>query len=166
MRLIPVCSTCTPGSPSLFCMSFGPHLEAEWRWRKSREKTRGKKRGRRSKPVEQVKEAYWTRACCHRYFWRACALPSVSCFSNEYLCCCLVTHLSTHECAWSAFRVFSFLSPYSHTVSWFSTRTCPGDTPERTHLLRRLWLCPPLTFWKVNPTEGKVCYRSREKGGR
>lgn len=74
---IPACSTCTPGSPSFVCVSFGPHLEAEWRWRerRRRKKTPGKKRGRRSKPVEQVKEAYVTRACCHRYFWRACALP-------------------------------------------------------------------------------------------
>ena len=43
-----------PRFPSFVCMSFGPHLEAEWRWREREKKTWGRKRGRRGKPVQQV----------------------------------------------------------------------------------------------------------------
>lgn len=84
-----------------------PHLKAEWRG------GGGTEWGRRGKPVQQV---YWglTRACCHRYFWRACALAPVSCFSNEYLCCLCDPPLST-ECVIRILCVF--FPPSAHTLS-------------------------------------------------
>lgn len=82
-----------------------------------------------------------SKACCHRYFCRACALLPVSCFfQNNYLCCCFFDPpLRARAYVRVCVRVrsgistgcfFSTLSRYFRAALCLhlSGLTCPGNT--------------------------------------